>query len=333
MHIAFAILSGILLLATIIPLSRSDKWYIRGFDFPRLQILLAALLGLAAALVVLDGASLSLRLTHTALLVVIVWQGWWIMPYTRVMPREVRSTNAPDAARRLTILNANVLTPNHQAERLLALIREHKPDLVITLESDQWWQERLDTIAPDYPHAIKVPLDNLYGMHLYSRLPLHDGTVEYLIEPDKPSIHVEVELRSGARIRLHVLHPAPPSPTENEQSTARDRELVVVARRVREHGQPAIVAGDLNDVAWSRTTREFRCISEMLDPRVGRGMYNTYHAERWYMRWPLDHVFHGEAFTVRRLERLSHIGSDHFPLLSELQFEPSAAAEQEGLGG
>lgn len=333
MQITFAILSGVLLWGTLIPLSRSDKWYIRGFDFPRLEILLAALLVLAAVLVLLDRSITSTRLTYTALLVVIVWQGWWIVPYTRLMAREVRSTTAPDAARSITILNANVLTPNHESQHLLALIGEHQPDLVITLESDAWWQEQLDTIAPDYPHAIKVPLDNLYGMHLYSRLPLHDGTVEYLIEPDKPSIHVDVELRSGDRIRLHVLHPAPPSPTENEESTARDRELVIVARRVREHGKPAIVAGDLNDVAWSRTTREFRRISEMLDPRVGRGMYNTYNAEHWYMRWPLDHIFHGEAFTVRRLERLGQIGSDHFPLLSELQFEPSAAAEQNGLGG
>lgn len=333
MRITLGILSGILLLCTLIPLSTSDHWMVRGLDFPRLQLLLTALVVLAAALLLLDGSILTTRLTLTALLVVIVWQGWWIVPYTPLMPRESLSTSTPDPTRSIRILSANVLTPNHHAERFLALVKAHQPDLVITLESDDWWQERLDTIEPDYPYAIKVPLENLYGMHLYSRLPLHDGTVEYVMEPDKPSIHVDVELRSGDRIRLHVLHPAPPSPTENEKSTARDRELVLVARRVREHGRPAIVAGDLNDVAWSRTTREFRKISEMLDPRVGRGMYNTYNAQHWFMRWPLDHIFLSAEFTVRRLERLGDIGSDHFPLLSELQFEPRAADEQDGLGG
>ncbi len=34
------------------------------------------------------------------------------------------------------------------------------------------WQEQLAVIEKDYPYRVPVPLDNLYGMHLYSRLPL-----------------------------------------------------------------------------------------------------------------------------------------------------------------
>lgn len=331
MRLAFGVLAGLLLLFTLIPLSASDHWMVRGFDFPRLQLLLAALVILGVALVLLDTGTRGARLTMLGLLIVILWQGWWVVPYTRLVPNEVLTSTISDETRRIRILNANVLTTNREAHRLLALIAEHQPDVVITLESDAWWQAQLDTIEADYPYAIKYPLDNLYGMHVYSRLPLRDGTVEFLVEDQTPSIHVDVELRSGDQIRLHVMHPAPPSPTENEESTARDRELVMVGHRVRMEGMPSIVAGDLNDVAWSRTTREFRRVSGMLDPRVGRGMYNTYNAMHWFMRWPLDHIFHGDDFTVRRLARLDDIGSDHFPLLSELQFEPAAVPAQEGL--
>jgi len=284
-------------------------------------------------LVLLNRSLRSTRLLAGATLATLIWQGWWIVPFSPMVSHEaLTATGVDDDGRRIRILNANVLTPNRDSDSLLALVREHAPDLVITLESDAWWEEQLDTLEAEYPHTIKVPQDNLYGMHLYSRLPLREGSVEFLIEPGTPSINVDVVLRSGETVRLHVLHPAPPSPTENEESTPRDRELVLVARRVAQDGVPAIVAGDLNDVAWSRTTRDFRRISGMLDPRVGRGMFNTYHADYWFMRWPLDHVFHTDDFTVRRLEQLPDIGSDHFPLLSELQYAPEAEPEQEALG-
>ncbi len=46
---------------------------------------------------------------------------------------------------------------------LLAQIQKHQPDLVLTLETDQTWQNELAVIEADYPYRVPVPLDNLYG--------------------------------------------------------------------------------------------------------------------------------------------------------------------------
>jgi endonuclease/exonuclease/phosphatase (EEP) superfamily protein YafD len=99
-----------------------------------------------------------------------------------------------------------------------------------------------------------------------------------LIEDDIPSIHLTIELRSGDMVG-HISHPAPPSPTENIESSERDVEPIAVAKSVSKSDQPVIVAGDLNDVAWSSTTVFFRKISRLLDPRIGRGMLNTFHVQ------------------------------------------------------
>src|SRR5690606_6904740 len=81
-------------------------------------------------------------------------------------------------------------------------------------------------------------------------------------------------------------------------------------------------------VAWSETTRLFQKISRLLDPRIGRGRFNTYHANHWWLRWPLDHVFLSDHFRLRRLEVQPPIGSDHFPILVDLSFEPERQTEQ-----
>lgn len=300
-------------------------------DFPRIQISLLAALLLLAMLLLMDlNDPLSLTLIGLTSLS-LVWQCWWIIPYTPLWSVEVLAAKHDDKKAQLSLITSNVLTPNRNSERLISLVQKYKPDILVTLESDQWWENQLTILEKDMPHCIKCPLDNLYGMHVYSRLPLHNGEISFLVEDNVPSIHVSVELPNGHLIRMHFVHPAPPSPTENEESAERDAELIIVAKSVAETNQPVVVTGDLNDVAWSSTTRLFRKISGLLDPRVGRGMFNTFHADYQLLRWPLDHIFHSHHFTLKKLERLPSIGSDHFPLYTALTFNPVRGNNQEGL--
>lgn len=331
MEIAIVIATGILVLATLIPLWRNPHWVVRGMDFPRLQLAAIALFLILVQAIFLDFAQLQAWTLISITFVCLAWQLWWIMPYTVLWLAEVKTTKNPSPERKLSILTANVLTSNRNADALLELVDQYEPDILVTLESDQWWQRHLDTLQPDMPYCMKCPLDNLYGMHVYSRLPLEDTEISYLVEDDVPSMHAQIKLRSGDPVRVHFLHPAPPGPQGHPESAERDAELVIVAKSVAESDQPVVVAGDLNDVAWSATTRLFRKLSRLLDPRVGRGMFNTFHAEYPFLRWPLDHLFHSHHFTVTSIKRLPHIGSDHFPLFTELSYNPARGEDQDGL--
>lgn len=261
----------------------------------------------------------------------LAYQLWWILPYTPLHSKEVGWAKEQGDRPRISIMAANVLTPNRQAGRLLEIVRDYSPDLLVLLETDQWWDDQLHSLEQDYPHSLRQPMDNLYGMHLFSRLALEDPQICFLVQPGIPSMHARVRIDERVSIRMHLLHPAPPSPTENDASSERDAELLVVARSVLDTESPTIVAGDLNDVAWSPTTRLFRKISNLLDPRIGRGMFNTFHAQHWFLRWPLDHLFHSGHFKVARIARLPAFGSDHFPLFIELQFDDDNMSEQQSL--
>lgn len=331
MKILIHIITGVIVMATLLPLWRHPHWLIRGMDFPRVQ-----LAAVAALLIVLQLISLDLSEARNLAIVgvttfCLAWQLWLILPYTKLWRVEVQACQNVDFDRQISILTANVLTPNRDAHKLVALVNKHRPDVLVTLESDQWWESQLVSLEADMPETIKCPLDNLYGMHVYSRLALHEKTISFLVEDDVPSMHALLVLPTGDRIRAHFLHPAPPSPTENPESAERDAELVIVARNVADSDLPIIVTGDLNDVAWSRTTRLFRKLSGLLDPRVGRGMFNTFHVDYPFLRWPLDHFFHSNHFTVHTIRRLQSIGSDHFPLFTRLVFTPVQGAGQDGL--
>lgn len=328
---ALAFCTLLILLLTVLPVWRNPHWVIRGLDFPRMQIAVLASALLVAQLVFLDAQTTLVQVLLATAIACLLWQAWWILPYTRLWPREVGACRDDNADNQLCILTSNVLTPNRDAEKLIQLVKEHQPDVLVTLESDQWWEDQLSQLETGMPYTVKCPLDNLYGMHVFSRLPLSNPEISYLVEDDVPSIHASIELPGGDRVRAHFLHPAPPSPTENTESAERDAELVIVARSVADSDQPVIVTGDLNDVAWSATTRLFRKISGLLDPRVGRGMFNTFHVDYPLLRWPLDHLFHSDHFTVLAVQRLSSIGSDHFPLLTRLCLTPQHQARQDGL--
>ena len=328
LYLMFQILAGLVIFASVWGLLPLDHWWIRGVDFPRIQILfigLASLIGLFILTPQWQMAEIALML---ALIGAIGFQLRMILPYTRLWKQEVRQAMPMANPVQVKLMVSNVLTPNNNTQALVNLVQQKQPDILITLESDQKWEDALSVIEPDYPYSVKVPLDNLYGMHLYSKLELIDPEIKYLLIDDIPSIHTQVRLTNGEVIWLYCLHPMPPSPTEADKSTTRDAELLMVGRHINENNQTAILAGDLNDVAWSKTTLMFQRISGLLDPRIGRFFINTFHVKYPILRWALDHIFHSPCFTLVDIERLPSIGSDHFPVMTTLQYEQCAEAEQ-----
>ena len=302
-------------------LIRRDEWWFRGADFPRLQILFVGLVALAGLLFIQAEWTLVRELLLLGVIAAVAYQLKMVLPYTPIWKKQVLHVRRDqvNVEQQISLLVANVLTPNHKYHLLLEQIDRLQPDVVLTLETDHVWQEALKPIEADYPYRVAVPQDNLYGMHLYSRLPLADTEVKFILSDETPSIHTTIRLRSGLDVQLYCLHPKPPSPTEAKDSTLRDAELLIVGDQIKDIDESCIVMGDLNDVAWSRTTRLFQRISGLLDPRVGRYFMNTFHADNPLLRWSLDHIFHSTDFGLVEMKRLPHIGSDHFPIYVVLQ--------------
>lgn len=322
---------GILaVILTLFPFVAADFWWIRMFDYPHVQLTTFTLIALLVYFFRFDIRSWQDYAFVIILAVCFLFQLSKIYPYTPLAEKQVEDNLQAAPEKTLSLVISNVLQKNTAYHKVLDEILTKDPDIVILTETNRRWR---DSLAPSlktfgYLYKREMPLDNTYGMLFYSKLETITPRIEFLLEDSIPSIHTRLKMRSGKIIEMHVIHPTPPMPPHDESSTDRDAQMMMVAKMAKNSSYPVIVAGDFNDVAWSESTSLFQNVSELLDPRVGRGFYNTFNANSWLMRWPLDHLFVSEEFRIMDLRLGNNVDSDHFPLYVKLSLEPRSGAEQ-----
>ncbi|MEJ7662245.1 MAG: endonuclease/exonuclease/phosphatase family protein [Hymenobacter sp.] len=208
---------------------------------------------------------------------------------------------------------------NREAARLRQVVEAARPDVLLAMETNAWWVRALQPLRARYPYRIELPREDSYGMVLYSRLPLTNTRVQDLAAARR-AFHPHYAAPAGGRaVLFYGVHPTPPIPSDKYPDGVGRRSIALeqVAAFVRQRPQPAIVAGDFNDVPWSGTTHKLSRGGTLLDTRRGRGFYATFDANSRLMRWPLDQFFVTPQFRVVSLQRLPDVGSDHFPIVAE----------------
>ena len=310
------VLAVILSIAAFLPLWQTDRWWVRMLDYPRLQL---AGIGVVILLLLIAGSQDYRRrhfgLVVSALSIATLWQLLHTVRYLPFAPESVKSAEQCPADKRLSVLNANVLLGNDDYSAVLAMVERRDPDIVVLLESGISWEAAMRPLHDEYGYRLGEPVPNAYGLLLYSKLPF-EGEVQMRVAEGVPSVTGTLTLRDGSRVRIDAVHPEPPWPGDDVGE--RDAELVLVGREIREDGRASLIVGDLNDVAWSKTSRLFLDVAGMEDPREGRGLIPTFNAKWPLMRWPLDHLFVSPHWELIDLAREDDIGSDHFPLFVDL---------------
>lgn len=294
--------------------------YFKMLDFPRIQLFITLILFLVffpfsikrwgKRDYFLIGAAISGVLIHIVFLV----------NYTFLATPQVPDSMENETSERMSILLTNVKMTNRNAQPLLQMIKLKNPDLILAMEVDDWWGEKLKPIERNYPYTQETINDVAYGMVLYSKFPLKKVEVHYLNNEKVPSFESTISLPNGRKISFNCIHPVPPKHFEKYPDNAHQKEEAMekLGAEILDRTNPTIVAGDLNDVVWGYVDALTGTKNLLFDVRVGRGFYNSFNAHNIFMRWPLDHVFVSREFHLKKLERLPGIGSDHFPIYVEL---------------
>ncbi|CAN0589907.1 unnamed protein product, partial [Ectocarpus sp. 12 AP-2014] len=157
-------MAALLILCSLLPLSKLPFGAIRGLAFPREQFLDLALL-LAAAFALTQGATTPSGMVGIALMLgVAALQSLYIIKFTPIWHKQSLAAS-PELRRKtdrqFSLVAANVKKSNRDYGKLIALVEARVPDIFMAIEVDQDWIDALDNgLGKNYDQRIDVPLDN-----------------------------------------------------------------------------------------------------------------------------------------------------------------------------
>lgn len=221
----------------------------------------------------------------------------------------------PPSRATLRVLTVNFEPSNSHYDRLLALVEDSRPDILVLQEWIDAPDAVLEALSIRFPHHLQGRWPD---PEIYSRLPLREVTVHRLPGPDWISAVLTARIAlDGGSVRLVAVHAAQPGAME--RAAARRAQFDFVASLL-EDGGAAIVAGDCNATVFSEDLRR------TLDRTGLRSVTGAGARMFGLCTWPthlgslgirIDHVL------VRGLHPLHvelgpDVGSDHRPLIADL---------------
>ena len=174
----------LLIVLSFLPLWQTDRWWVRQWDFPRLQV--------AGLLLIVGGASCSSSLGALALAIDRgdrCRTGLAGQPLRRLFPAlsEAGSQRRElPGGRQISLLNANVLLTNKDYGELLALVEQRKPDMLLLLEPGAEWEKAVEPLHG----ALSVSIIRSHSKYLWNDLAvaLADGGRHRVSAPARRSV-------------------------------------------------------------------------------------------------------------------------------------------------
>ena len=220
----------------------------------------------------------------------------------------------------LKLILANVNHRNTAREMFIAFARKRAPDVLVVQELTESWRESLQALHSLYPFTEELPKSGGSGMALYSRFPFERLTISFPEGATRPCILARMDI-DGVSVSLLSIHPR--TPILSDRYRLRNELLAAAADCLRDLPSPKICVGDLNITPWSPYYRGFVERTKLVNVRKGFGLlpsWPTFLFFKWLML-PLDHCLVSEDIYVADVKTGEPIGSDHLPLIVELELE------------
>jgi endonuclease/exonuclease/phosphatase (EEP) superfamily protein YafD len=294
-------------LANLLPLGARWLWTLELTSHFRLQYL-----AVTAALLVL--VALRRRwVACAALLAAGTVSAAAVLPY-------VPALDAPDSQTPATmkLLTVNVSYRPFSPRRLLELVRQAEPDVLIVQELTPHAEEVLVELDSVFPQHHKFPAAGPRGIGLWSRHELESSATVALGR--LPAIEARVRLPQGV---VTVIGAHLNSPVSPRRAAARNAELRELAVRSAAVEGPLVVAGDFNITPYSPFFTDWLEASGLTDTRRGRTLSVSWPTWLPWAGIPIDHVAANSGFSIVSHRPLPNFDSDHWGVLVELAQQPS----------
>lgn len=232
------------------------------------------------------------------------------LPYFHLNPQKPVTTHL------LRIMQINVLLKSKHYSKVAEAIRKYQPDILSLQEVDALWLSKLSAELRQYPyHLQSIRSGRIYGLALYSKLPLQSPSVVYYQNSMRPSLQAEIEFQLTP-ICLVAMHPY--SPGKYAGFWWRNQQLLAFAQQRHLLNEHLILIGDLNITPFSSHFQRFLEMTGLTDTRIGHGYLPTWHTAFPAFSIPIDHILTSSRLKVSAFKAGPFVGSDHFPLIADI---------------
>ncbi|UBF29156.1 endonuclease/exonuclease/phosphatase family protein [Kovacikia minuta CCNUW1] len=251
---------------------------------------------------------------------------------TEIVPWYLYTPGIPgETAEKVRVLSSNISPRNRDFSKVLALVRQEKPDVAVFMEVTNEWVNQLQSLDDILPYSSVRMLPARVGMMVLSRIPLEQPAIAFF-GTDQPPIQLKkasilatlmIQEQPVHLIAAHLATPVHPTTFE-----ARNKQLNRMSTYVQQLKLPVVLVGDLNTTQWSPYYRNFVHETGLRNTREGRGILPTWPIRikfwelpsvlSWLVSIPIDHCLISPNITVADIRTGSDVGSDHLPLIIDL---------------
>jgi endonuclease/exonuclease/phosphatase (EEP) superfamily protein YafD len=240
-----------------------------------------------------------------------------------VAPLFVGSPGEPvEGAPGMRVMSFNLLSTNQSYGEVIEYVEATDPDLVLLHESSRPWEVAMQSSGLDY-EIIRGRSEKL----IFGTLVLARDEVEAVsygfAEGDGRAISLVFQ-PEGWPVPVQILSSHPVAPTSGERAALRDAQISFAAGWAAEQDGAYAVVGDLNASPWSSPFRGLVSEGHLRNSQIGFGVQPSFSAMTILaFRIPIDHLLHSADLRVRDRRLGPDLGSDHFPLVVDLEYAPS----------
>ncbi len=306
--VAILIISLALLSVTLLSYSGSSCRLFDTFCHFRLQaLILSVILGIVTLL------NKKLRKTNSAVISIIM-----VLNFIDVFPWYISPAQSTGKEiRQLRICMINVLRRNKHSEDVRSFVRTNSPDILVFMEVDKRWLDRLKELDKVYPEKIVSSQLGSDGILIYSKFPIINHQEIKLSPKGRPNFLTKLDI-DGTTVNVFVAHPVSPTRKKGKWED-RNTHIENLAKEVNKVSGPVIVIADLNTTMWSPFYKKLISDTGLINTRKGFGINGSYPAPYAMISGlPIDHILTSKHFRSRNFKCGPYIGSDHLPIWTDM---------------
>ncbi len=189
-------------------------------------------------------------------------------------------------------------------------INSSEHDVISFQEYTPVWDAFIfETLRVTHPYSQKIVRIDLFGMAIYSKVPLTDASVFYY--EDIPNINVKVNtgLQDVNVLSSYLAPPGFLSGTLNPE-----KHLEQLANFITGLSGPSIALGDYNQVYWTNEIKSFRDKTKMSNSRRNISLTS---------KVPYDHIFYSNLLECIEFDEIKNTDEGHLGISATFQAKTS----------